>query len=142
MIVPPIPGIDKNGVYTIQKSMSAMTLLRNTLAKAKQVAIIGGGFIGAEFADELSTITGTEVHLIEILPKILTPAFDDEFCDAAADILKSSGVKIHTECRVTAINGDDRVTSIAVDGGRKIPAEAVLVCVGAKSSSELANQAA
>jgi NADH oxidase (H2O2-forming) len=138
MILPPIPGIDKKGVYSIQKSMSAMTLLRKSLAQASHVAIIGGGFIGAEFADELSTVTGTEVHLIEILPKILTPAFDDEFCDAAADILKRSGVHIHTGCGVTAINGDDRVTSITVDGGREIPAEAVLVCVGAKSSSELA----
>ncbi len=138
MILPPIAGIDKNGVYTIRKSMSAMTLLRKSLAQTGHVAIIGGGFIGAEFADELSTVTGMEVHLVEILPKILTPAFDDEFCDAAADILKSAGVRIHTGCRVTSINGDNRVASITVDGGRDIPAEAVLVCVGSKSSSALA----
>ena len=91
MILPPIPGIDKKGVYTIRKSMSAMTLLRNSLAQTKQIAIVGGGFIGAEFADELSTVAGTEIHLIELLPKILTPAFDDEFCDTAADILKNAG---------------------------------------------------
>ena len=80
-----------------------------------------------------------EVHLVEILPKILTPAFDDEFCDAARwNTPKSAGVRIHTGCRVTSINGDNRVASITVDGGRDIPAEAVLVCVGSKSSSALA----
>ena len=138
MILPPVPGIDKNGVYTVRKSMSAMTLLRRALTQTAHVAIIGGGFIGAEFADELSTATGTEVHLVELLPKILTPAFDDEFCHAAADILKSAGVHIHTGCRVTAINGDGRVASVTVDGSREIPAEAVLVCVGAKYASQLA----
>lgn len=141
MILPPIPGIHKNGVYTIRKSMSAMTSLRKSLSQAHGVAIIGGGFIGAEFADELSAMPGKEVHLIELLPRILMPAFDDEFCDAAAEILKNAGVRIHTGRRVTAINGDDKVFSVTLDDGLEIPAEAVLVSVGAKSSSELAKAA-
>ena len=48
-VVPPIPGIKKEGVFTITKSMSAMTALREKVHQAKSVAIIGGGFIGAEF---------------------------------------------------------------------------------------------
>jgi NADPH-dependent 2,4-dienoyl-CoA reductase/sulfur reductase-like enzyme len=52
-VLPPIPGIDRDGVFSIRKSMSAMTALRDRVQQAKKVAIIGGGFIGAEFADEL-----------------------------------------------------------------------------------------
>ena len=79
--MPPIAGVDKKGVFIIRKSMSTMTALREEVEKAKKVFIIGGGFIGAEFADELSRIPGKEIHVIEIMPKLLYTAFDDEFCD-------------------------------------------------------------
>jgi pyruvate/2-oxoglutarate dehydrogenase complex dihydrolipoamide dehydrogenase (E3) component len=91
-ILPPIPGIEKEGVFTIRKSMSAMTELREKVHKAKSVAIIGGGFIGAEFADELSHGFKTDVHLIEIMPKMLVTAFDDEICDEVATVLGSKGI--------------------------------------------------
>ena len=41
--IPPISGIEKKGVFTIRKSMAAMTALRAKLHRAKKVAIIGGG---------------------------------------------------------------------------------------------------
>ena len=47
-VLPPIPGIGKEGVFTIRKSMSAMTERREKVHKAKGVVIIGGGFIGAD----------------------------------------------------------------------------------------------
>ena len=61
-VLPPIPGIVKEGVFTIRKSMSAMAELRQKVHKAKHVVIIGGGFIGAEFADELSHGSKAEVQ--------------------------------------------------------------------------------
>jgi NAD(P)H-nitrite reductase large subunit len=80
-VLPPIPGIGKEGVFTICKSMLAMTELREKVHNAKGMVIIGGGFIGAEFADELSHGSKTEVHVIEVMPEILVAAFGDEFCD-------------------------------------------------------------
>jgi NADH dehydrogenase FAD-containing subunit len=50
-VLPPVPGIDKNGTFTIEKSLSAMMTLREAARKAKNVVILGGGFIGVEFAD-------------------------------------------------------------------------------------------
>ena len=76
-VLPPIPGVEKEGVFTIKKSMSAMIALREKVHEAKKVVIVGGGFIGAEFADELSKIEGLEVHLVEVMPKMLYTAFDD-----------------------------------------------------------------
>ena len=85
--MPPIPGVDKDGVFAIRKSMSAMTALREKAHKAKKMVIIGGGFIGAEFADELSGVSGLEVHIVEIMPNLLYTAFDDEFCDDISRLL-------------------------------------------------------
>jgi NADH oxidase (H2O2-forming) len=139
--LPPIPGVDKEGIYTVYKSLSAMTALREKIHAAKNVVIIGGGFIGAEFADELSRIPDKEVHLIEILPKLLFTAFDDEFCDEIAQILDKQGVKLHLNSRAESINGGERVESVSLDNGKEISADLVLISVGAKPSSKLAEEA-
>ena len=138
VFLPPIPGVDKQGVYTIQKSMSAMNALREKVHAAKNVVIIGGGFIGAEFADELSQASDVETHVIEIMPKLLITAFDDEFCDEIAQYLEKKGIKIHTNSRVASIDGNKSVKSVSLESGEKIPADLVLISIGARPSSKLA----
>ncbi len=140
-VMPPIPGVEKEGVFTIRKSLSAMTALREAAHKAKKVVIIGGGFIGAEFADELSRDADVEIHLIEIMPKLLYTAFDNEFCDEVTNVLIPEGINIHTESKVVSIDGDDHVVSVTLEGGEKIPADLVLVSIGAKPAAELAHKA-
>jgi NADPH-dependent 2,4-dienoyl-CoA reductase/sulfur reductase-like enzyme len=141
VVMPPIPGADKQGVYSIRKSMSAMNALREKVHAAKNVVIIGGGFIGAEFADELSQASDVEIHIIEIMPKLLLTAFDDEFCDEIAQILEKKGIKIHTSSRVASIDGNKSVESVSLESGEKIPADLVLVSIGARPSSKLAEEA-
>ena len=140
-ILPPIPGAEKRGVFTIIKSMSAIIALREKVRKAKKVVIVGGGFIGAEFADELSKIEGLEVHLVEVMPKLLYTAFDDEICDKVEEVLVEEGVKIHTNSRVASINGNHQVDSVSLEGGETLPTDFVLVSIGAKPSIELAQKA-
>jgi len=141
VMLPPISGIDKSGVFTIRKSLSAMTELRRKASEAKKVVIIGGGFIGAEFADELSRDPDKEIHVIEILPKLLYGAFDDEFCDEIEAMLTASGVKIHTQSRVVSIDGNAQVESVALESGKKIEAQMVLISIGARPASRLAQAA-
>jgi pyruvate/2-oxoglutarate dehydrogenase complex dihydrolipoamide dehydrogenase (E3) component len=141
MIIPPIPGADKQGVFSIRKSMSSMITLREKVLQAKNVVIIGGGFIGAEFADELSRGSDQQIHLIEILPKLLYAAFDDDFCEEIEKELLASGVTIFTNRRVISIDGQQRVESVTLDGGQKIAADLVLISVGTKPSSKLAEAA-
>ena len=137
----PIPGVDKEGVFTIRKSLSAMTALREEAKKAKNVVIIGGGFIGAEFADELSQVSGMQIHLIEIMPKLLYAAFDNEFCDEMERALVAEGIHVRTNTRVVSINGNQHVDSVTLEAGEKIPANVLLVSVGTKPCTELAEKA-
>jgi NADH oxidase (H2O2-forming) len=140
-VLPPIPGVEKKGVFTIRKSVSSMESLRAKVQGAKKIAIIGGGFIGAEFADELIHDTGVEVHLIEVLPKLLYTAFDDEYCNGIEGVLNAAGVAVHTNSRVATIDGNECVESVTLDSGKKISADMVLVCTGMKPSSQLAKDA-
>lgn len=141
MVLPPIPGVDKEGVFFIQKSLSAMIALREKVQHVKRVVVVGGGFIGAEFADELSKIPGMEIHVIEIMPELLYTAFDDDFCALISNELKSKGVHVHTNSRVVSINGSKSVASVSLESGDTIQADMVLISVGAKPSTKLAEQA-
>jgi len=138
---PPIPGLDKQGVFSIRKSLSSMVALREEAQKAKQVVILGGGFIGAEFADELVKKPGTVVQIVEMLPKLLAGAFDDDFCDEITAGLVEAGVKVHTGTRATAIEGNERVEAVVLDNGQRLPADLVILGVGGKPNSQLAKEA-
>lgn len=139
--LPPIPGVDLPGVFAIEKSLAAMTVLREQALSAKSVVILGGGFIGAEFADELIRGGDTEVHIVEMLPGLLQAAFDDDFCEEVRKVLEATGVRVHVGTRAVSINGNDRVTSVVLEGGEEIPADLVLVGVGGKPGVELAQGA-
>ena len=141
VVMPPIQGVDLDGVYTIRKSLSAMTVLREKVHASRNVVIIGGGFIGAEFADELSRVENVNVHLVEVMPKLLFNAFDDEFCDEVSQILSKEGVNLYLNSRVASIDGDKRVKSVTLEGGEQLPADLVLVSIGAKPSNKLAEEA-
>jgi pyruvate/2-oxoglutarate dehydrogenase complex dihydrolipoamide dehydrogenase (E3) component len=78
-IILPIKGVDKRGVYPINKEMGYLKGVIGEIKKCKNVLVIGGGFIGVEFADELSKIKGIRVTLVEMLPQILANSFDLNF---------------------------------------------------------------
>jgi NADPH-dependent 2,4-dienoyl-CoA reductase/sulfur reductase-like enzyme len=137
-VLPPIPGIDRDGVYTVRKSMKDTVALRETFQKCRNVVIIGGGFIGAEFADELADMDDLEVHLVELMPDLLPAAFDPEFCRDVQERLEAEGVTVHTGVRVTEIDGDEAVEAVVLDTGERIAADAVLVSIGARPAVDLA----
>lgn len=137
-VLPPIPGIDREGVFTVRKSMKDAIALREAFQKCRNVVIIGGGFIGAEFADELGDMDDLEVHLVELMPDLLPAAFDPEFCQDVREKLEAKGIVVHTGVRVAAIEGDGPVESVVLDTGEKLAADAVLVSIGAKPAVDLA----
>ena len=95
--VPPIPGIDGEGVLD-STAVFAIT------AVPQRVAIIGGGYIGLEFASFFHEI-GTEVTVYEALPRIATGC-DGDIADELLAILRRGGVEIHLSCLVVGIDGD------------------------------------
>lgn len=135
-IVPPIKGIEKKNVYPILKDMQYLLKMVKATKEAKDIVIIGGGFIGIEMADEIASNEGKNVYLVEMLDNVLTNAFDKEFCDAAAEKLRTKGVKLLLKSTVTEILGEDKVTGIKLSTGETINADLVVLGIGAKPNSE------
>jgi len=140
-IIPPIPGIDKKGVYPIHKDMQYLKDAIKQIKKAKNVLIIGGGFIGIEFADEISKIKGINVHLVEMLPHLLANSFDREFSDIAKSKLDAENVRITTGTSVKELLGDERVQKARLSDKREIPVDAVILGVGATPNTALSADA-
>ena len=95
--VPPIPGVDGERVLD---STSVFALK----AVPERIAIIGGGYIGLEFASFFHEI-GTEVTVYEALPRIATGC-DGDIADELLKILRRGGIEIHLSCLVLGIDGD------------------------------------
>ena len=96
-VVPPVPGIRSEHVLN---STSVFELNK----VPAQVAIIGGGYIGLEFATFFSEI-GAEVVVFEMLPQIASGC-DGDVSDRLLQALKRGGVAFNLSCRVVGIQGD------------------------------------
>lgn len=140
-IAPPIPGINKKGVHTIYKDMSYLKNSIEEIKKTKNVLIIGGGFIGIEFADELSKIDKLNVSLVEILPNLLANSFDVEFSKIGEEVLKSKGVTILTGIAVEEVLGSKKVESVRLSNGEEISVDSVILGVGGIPNTKLATDA-
>jgi len=137
-IMLPIPGLDKKGVYPVYKDMDYLKKAIAEIKKTQNVLIIGGGFIGVEFADEISKLGSLNVYLAEMLPQILANSFDLEFSKVAEDKLKSCNIKVLTNTRVKEIKGDGKVEKVCFADGEQVDIDSVILGVGAVSSTKLA----
>lgn len=135
-----IPGIEKKGIYFIFKDMEYLKEAINKVKKAKNVLVLGGGFIGVEFADELSKIQGLKVYLVEILPEILANSFDPEFSRLASERLKSKEVEILTNTKVEEFIGGERVEKVRLSNGNTISIDWVISGVGGRPNTGLARK--
>lgn len=137
-IIPPIPGIDKKGVYPVRKDMDYLKAMVDEVRKAKNVLVLGGGFIGVEFADELSKINDLNVFLVELLPNLLANSFDPEFSKLAEEKLKSNGVNVLVNTKVEEFIGDERVRKARLSNGEEIDVDCAILGIGAAPNTKLA----
>jgi NADH oxidase (H2O2-forming) len=137
-MIPPIPGIDKEGVYPIYKDMDYLKSKIDEIKKSKHVMILGGGFIGVEFADEISKIKGLKVSLVELLPSLLSHSFDPEFSQIVEEKLSSQGINIMTKTKVEEIIGNNKVEKVRTSDGREIEVDSIILGVGSTPNTKLA----
>lgn len=140
-IMPPIPGFDKENVFTILKDVPYLRQLQQTLKQVKKLLVLGGGFIGVEFADECNKLPDKEVTIVEMLPHCLLLAYDEEFCSVAENLLEERGIRVLTSSEVECFEGTSVVRSAKLSGGEEIEADAVIMGIGVTADVALARQA-
>jgi len=134
-----LKGTGKENVFTIPKDKEYLDNVLNKLKSCKKIVTIGGGFIGVEVSDELNK-RDKDVTIVEILPHVLSLAFDEEIATRAEETLKSRGVKTKSGVGVKEILGDEKVTGVLLDNGEKIDADAVILSMGYSPNTNLAEK--
>jgi len=137
----PVKGTDKNGVFPIFKDVDHLDELQKHIQPAKHVIVIGGGFIGIEFADEIQKLGGKTVTILEVAPHCLSLAYDEEFCIEMETAIRARNIQIRTNTKVSEITGKEKVESVLLSDGSSIPADVVILGVGATPNVEIAKVA-
>ena len=135
-----IPGHDLENVIPVLKNQIYLNSVLEKVQTAENVAVIGGGFIGVEFAEQIRLL-GKNVTLVELADACLWQAFDKKFTDEIESLLKENGIRLLTNTKVTKINGTEKVETIDLDNGEQIKADLVILGLGVKPNASLAKDA-
>ena len=133
-VVPPIPGVDLDGVATL-RILEDAERTRKLLEGARRVAVVGGGYIGLEVSENLRE-RGLEVLLFEMLPHVM-PTLDGDMASYIEEELRRHGVELHTGEPVRGIRGSGRAEAVETDKG-VYPVDAVILAVGVRPDTRLA----
>jgi len=135
--VPPLPGIELDGVCYL-RTLAGTELLQQRLAAADNIAVIGAGFIGLEFA-AVARSGGKPVHIVELTDRAMGRVVSVATSQFFADAHRKTGVVISFGVQAARIGArDGRVDHVELSDGRKLPADLVLVSVGVVPNGELA----
>jgi 3-phenylpropionate/trans-cinnamate dioxygenase ferredoxin reductase component len=135
-----VQGADLDGVLPL-RTLADADVLRERLGEAREIVVVGAGFIGLEFAS-VAIARGAGVHIIEVthhpMGRVVSAPISRFFTDAhlrwGARISLGTGVS-----RILGAGG--RVTGVETTDGRRLPADLVLICIGVIPNAELAGEA-
>ncbi|GMQ62837.1 FAD-dependent oxidoreductase [Vallitalea maricola] len=137
--VPQLPGINKKGVFSI-KTLSDADKVKAYAKDCNKAAIIGGGLLGLEAAWELKKL-GLDVTVIEVADRLLPKQLDEESSKILENGIKKTGINIHKSATADAILGEEEVTGIQLNNEMTIEADMVIVSIGVRANTKLAQEA-
>lgn len=131
-----IEGVHKENVFTV-RSVADVEMLDTWFSAhdVKDVAVVGGGFIGCEVAENLRE-SDRNVALIEAMPQIMTP-FDFDMAQILHKEMMDQGVTLILKDGVKRI--DEHEVELA--SGKKVKADAVVLAIGVRPETDLAKAA-
>lgn len=137
---PPIPGIDSSRIQTLWTVNDADRIRLAVMQQhAKTAAVIGGGFIGLEMAENLRH-AGLSVSLIEAADQVMAP-LDPEMAAMLHANIRENGVGLYLGDGVAAFEDNDHSVTIALSSGKTVEAEIVILAIGVRPNSQLAKDA-
>lgn len=142
--MPTIPGSELPGVYTF-RNLKDTDALYARLASARHVAVVGGGLLGIEAAKALRQ-QNTQVTLIQQSELLMNRQLDESASEKLADAVKSYGINLITNARISEVIGEERVESVKINRlGSNIDAKqevlscnTVLFATGIRANTRLA----
>ena len=105
----------------------------------KNIAIIGGGYIGVEVAENLSNLNKTKITIIEKSSHLIAP-LDEDMAKFIHKVLRDKGINVILNNGVKEIENEDDKLGIVLED-KKMSADFIILCIGVKPEDMLAVQA-
>ncbi len=134
-----LPGADLEGVRTL-RTVEDSEALRDAFRSQARVVVVGAGWIGLETAAAASG-AGATVTVLESAELPLLRVVGRRMAAMFADLHRDHGVDLRFGVEVAALRGDGRVTGVELADGEVLPADVVVVGVGAAPATRLAEEA-
>ncbi|MFH8492505.1 NAD(P)/FAD-dependent oxidoreductase [Streptomyces coeruleorubidus] len=130
-----LPGSEGlSGVHVV-RTLDDARALRAELARGGRLVVIGGGFIGAEVAST-AHVLGLDVTVVEAAPTALAGPLGESMGAIVSALHADHGVRLLCGVGVKGLSGERRVDAVLLEDGRGIPADIVVVGVGARPCVE------
>jgi nitrite reductase (NADH) large subunit len=137
--VPPVPGIDKRGVFVYRTIEDLDSIIAGT-ADAKRAVVVGGGLLGLEAARAVLD-AGLETHVIEVAPRLMPRQLDDTASALLEQSVRNLGVQVHIDKRIVRFAGEEEVQAVDFADGESIDTDMIIVSAGIRPRDELARSA-
>ena len=134
-----VPGADLPGVVSL-RTVADADVLRERIAKASRVVVVGAGWIGCEVA-ACARMLGAPVTMLTPDPFPLVRVLGPELGAVFADLHAEHGVDMHLGTGVEAVVGTDRAHGVRTTTGETVEGDLIVIGVGAAPRDELARQA-
>ncbi|MQY36568.1 Benzene 1,2-dioxygenase system ferredoxin--NAD(+) reductase subunit [Streptomyces sp. RB17] len=130
-----LPGTEGLAGVHVLRTLDDARALRDDLARGGRLVVIGGGFIGAEVASTAYAL-GLDVTVIEAAPTPLAGPLGETMGGVVSALHADHGVRLLCGVGVKGLSGEHRVDAVLLEDGRSIPADTVVVGVGARPCVE------
>ncbi|WP_237204270.1 FAD-dependent oxidoreductase [Rothia endophytica] len=130
--VPPLSGVEQALTLRTVEDVDAIMARTHELPSGASVAVVGGGFVGLEVAENLSH-RGFHVSLVEAAPQVMAP-LDTEMAALVHRALRDGGVDLYLGEALAEI----RQSKIKLASGSEVPADMVILAIGVRPDSRLA----
>ncbi|MBU3878336.1 FAD-dependent oxidoreductase [Faecalicatena sp. AGMB00832] len=139
-VKPPIPGIDGENIFTLW-SVPDTDRIKSyiTEKKPRRAAVIGGGFIGLEMAENLHE-QGLDVAVIEMQNQVMAP-LDADMANLLHENLRMNGIELILGDGVKEFHQAEGKTRLELTSGAVVETDMVILSIGVRPNSELAAQA-
>lgn len=142
-LTPPIPGIERPGHFVLRnlQDMDAIDAWIDS-GKVEHAVVIGGGFVGIEMAEQLRH-RKLAVSLVEAAPQVMRP-FDPELAARLHQSLRDNQVELYLGDGVKEFQDPgegSQASQVVLQSGAKIPADLVILSLGVRPATKLAQEA-
>lgn len=139
-VVPPLPGIQSEGIFTLRNVDDTDRIKAYMTAhQVRRTVIVGGGFIGLEMAENLKH-AGSQVAVVEMAPQVMGP-IDYSMAALVHQHLQQQDVQLYLEQAVEHFSREGDELTVYFKSGISLKADMVLLSIGVRAETRLAQEA-